>query len=333
MHMMKMSAAAAIPDMRVSNDLLGDRAALEKEWQRSGYWYFKGVIPQDALDAFRRPVLDALKSLGVVDRSSELPTWNENSLDQFPKAIFGGYEALPGMARTRRWMDFLATPSVVAFFERALGAPANWVAVAELRVTPPGENLAEGLFTYPHQDGFYNEGYRCLTAWIPLYPVSKAAGGLAVAEGMHLGGVFHDQTQPPPCPIPPGLIPDDTWRTADYQPGDVVLFDRFLPHSGQRNRTERDFRVSFDVRCVLPGDPVPVFGNIEASSADEVNVRALDGVLHKFRLTDDSYLRGTARSKAPNIERSEVAEIYPKGQEVLITYEDDRVIMLREPKY
>jgi len=125
MDVMTMPATAVLPDLRVSNDLLGDRAALEREWERSGYWFFRDVIPQDALAHFRAPVLDALKNIEVVNQVSDTPTWNGKSLDRFPAANFVGYEALPGLSRSRRWLDFLATPSVAAFFERALGAEAN----------------------------------------------------------------------------------------------------------------------------------------------------------------------------------------------------------------
>jgi hypothetical protein len=163
--------------------------------------------------------------------------------------------------------------------------------------------------------------------------VSKATGGLAVAEGLHHNNYYHDKTQPLPYPIPPGAIPDEAWRTADYRLGDVVLFDRFLPHSGQRNRSEKNFRVSFDVRCILPGDPVPLFGTMISSTSDMIEFSDLEGKTHKLRMTGETQIRGTARSRANQIDRLSVPTDYPEGQEVLVTYDGDCAVMLREPKY
>lgn len=330
---LNLPADAQLADLRESNHLLGNRASLDEEWERSGYWFFRDALPLDALRKFRAPIRADLEAIGVVDSGSEEAVWNGASMERFPPANIAGYEPLPSMVHSRRWMDFLATPAVAAFFEQVLGAPAQWVAVAEMRVNPPGMDTSSGLFTYPHQDGFYNEGYRCITAWMPLWPVSKAAGGLAVAEGMHRAGYFHDTGQPPRFPIPAGAVPEDTWRTADFHPGDVVLFDRYLPHSGQCNRSERDFRVSFDVRCILPGDPVPVLGHVEAWEGGSLVVREASGALRTLRLDEESYVRGVTKGSALRLTPEETREQYQPGQEVLVTLEEDRVVLLREPKY
>ena len=330
---MNLPADSLLADLRESNHLLGDRAALEAEWNRHGYWFFRDALSLEAVEDFRRPVREQLVGIGVVDARGDDVAWNGTPLDRFPAANMAGYDPFPALVRSRRWMDFLARPEISGFFEQALGAVPGWVAVAELRITPPGEDTSAGLFTWPHQDGFYNEGYRCLTAWMPLWPVSKAAGGLALAEGMHRTGYFHDTAEPPRFPIPEGPVPPEAWRTADYRPGDVVLFDRHLPHSGQRNRSQRDFRVSFDVRCVLPGDPAPLLGHVDTVSESSVALRLADGSIRALRLDAESYVRGVRPGSALRLPPAEVAEQYPPGQEVLVTLDGDRILLLREPKY
>jgi Phytanoyl-CoA dioxygenase (PhyH) len=320
-------------DLTNSNALIGHRADLDANWERDGYWYFKGVLDLGALAHFRQPILDELKGLGIVDQDAQEPIYNGSSLDSFPERNVAGYEPLPGQKRSRRWRDFLANPKVNDFFAQVLGGQPAWVPVAELRVMPPGEDPALGLFTYPHQDGFYNEGYRSLTAWMPLWPVLRDAGGLVVAEGMHKGPYLHDVSQPPRFPIPADAIPESAWRTADYQAGDVVLFDRGLPHSGLHNHSDKYFRVSFDVRCILPGDPAPVVGEIVSADAESVVVRDENGAVLRYLLDEESFCRGCGRSAGGRLALDAVAAEYPAGQEVMLTVDGDRVKLMREPKY
>jgi len=322
-----------LPPMQESTGLLDDPAALAHQWEANGYWYFRDVLPLAAVERFRAPVLDQLKAIDVVDAREQTPLWNGQSMERFPKATHAGYEMFPGLSRSRRWRDFLASPAVESFFARVLGAKPQWVPVAELRITPPGERVGESRFTYPHQDGFYNEGYRCLTAWLPLWPVSRIVGGLAVAQGMHRTGYLHDRNRPPRFPIPTEAIPAHCWRSADYLPGDVVIFDRHLPHSGLRNRSDRHFRVSFDVRCVLPGDAAPVVGVVEQSTAIDIVIRDEQGAVHRLALIDTSYCRATGAESGKRIDLVEVPRWYPPGTEVMATVCDGAVALLREPKY
>lgn len=320
-------------DLRISNAIIGDSTALSKRWERDGYWFFRGVLDLEALAEFRRPVLEELKKLGVVDEGRTEPVWNGRNMERFPAHTHAGYEPFPALIKSRRWRDMLAHPKNAAFFKSVVGCEVHWVPVAELRIMPPREASTTGIFTYPHQDGFYNEGYRCLTAWMPLWPASRAAGGLAVAEGMHRGEYLHDLSNPPRFPIPPAAIPMDRWRTADYMPGDVVIFDRKAPHSGLRNCSDHDFRVSFDVRCILPGDPAPLLGHVVTAATDSITIRQEDGREISVPLDDQSYCRGVGRNAGRRISLCEVASEYRPGQEAMITLENGTVKLLREPKY
>jgi hypothetical protein len=317
--------------MVAANSALGDKDALSRLWDEKGYWYFKGVLDQDALEDFRRPILEALKALGVVKQEAKEPVYSGRNLERFPAATHAGYEALPGLKNSRRWQSFLEVPKIKSFFAAVLGLEPQWVPVAELRVTPPKEPQPE-LLTYPHQDGFYNEGYRCLTAWMPLWRVPRESGGLVVAGGLHRGEYLHDRTSPPRFPIPEDAIPDAAWETADYDPGDLVIFDRRLPHSGMRNRTQDRFRVSFDVRCILPGDVEPVVGNITRLSAQSITVRTA-GEERTFKLDDQSYCRGRGARNGERVCPDDLSSLYGTGTEVMLCVEGSTVRLLREPKY
>jgi Phytanoyl-CoA dioxygenase (PhyH) len=218
-------------------------------------------------------------------------------------------------------------------------ARPRWVPVAELRIIPPWDGFGRSLFIYPHQDGFYNEGYRFMTAWMPLWRVSRATGGLALAQGRHRAGYLHDTGQPPRFPIPEGAIPGSAWRSADYEVGDVVIFDPYLPHSGLRNRSSNYFRVAYDVRFVLPEDPAPIVGAVVSATAESIVVQTEGGEARCFRLVEESYCRGIGRNAGQRLPLRDVPVVYLPGQEVMITLETDpaanteSVRLLREPKY
>jgi len=313
---------AAFPGLAISNALLDDREALDAEWERRGYWYFKGVLDREALDTFRGHILNALKPLDMVEEDGDLLRVSERAPAVFPDLMRSALP-VPELLHLPYWRAFLRDPKIEATFERILGAKPAWVPVAETRAVPPGDDTGE-VFGYPHQDGYYNEGYRCLTVWIPLWAAPRSAGGLAVAEGMHHQGFLHDPANGDP--IPRSAIPEGTWRTSDYAPGDVVLFDRKLPHVGLRNRGEGLFRVSFDVRCNLPGDPPPVVGHVEAIDEVEIAVRTEEGALETYGLAE-------AKIRRRHLPPAELVRQFPVGSEVMLTVENGLVQMIRAPKY
>src|SRR6185312_4125746 len=130
-----------------------------------------------------------------------------------PKRLSAEYGE-SGTMQSSPWKTFLSHPKIFAFFTRVLGRTPVWIPVAESRMLPPdrGDLLDLNPLIYPHQDGFYNEGYKGRGCWIPVFDSPRTVGGLAVAQGMHNGPYFHDINQPPRCPIPPGAIPDEAWR-------------------------------------------------------------------------------------------------------------------------
>jgi ectoine hydroxylase-related dioxygenase (phytanoyl-CoA dioxygenase family) len=97
------------------------------------------------------------------------------------------------------------------------------------------------------------------TCWLPLGHYTTAHGTLAVAEGSHrLSGYKRGVYGSSECKdeLPPDFarwIDGDAasgggvWRTADFAPGDVVVFDIRLVHASTAN-TRPHFRLSMDTR-------------------------------------------------------------------------------------
>jgi ectoine hydroxylase-related dioxygenase (phytanoyl-CoA dioxygenase family) len=86
-----------------------------------------------------------------------------------------------------------------------------------------------------------------LTTWIPLAEVPAALGGLAVRPGGHRER-----------PRRPRLLAGSErgWSTADYRPGDVIIFHCLTPHAALPNTGYR-LRLSADFRWQHPGYPAP----------------------------------------------------------------------------
>ena len=84
---------AAAPHMRefnVSNDLLGDRAALDAAWARDGYWFFRDVLDKDAVARLRKVYLEELVKLDVID-----PTDAASAEKSVPYNGRGNLERMP----------------------------------------------------------------------------------------------------------------------------------------------------------------------------------------------------------------------------------------------
>jgi len=124
-----------------------------------------------------------------------------------------------------------------------------------LRMSWPGQ---PDLTNAPHQDLLYVQGAEdTLTAWIPLHPIGFGNGGLALAAGSHRDGLRPIEQAPGDggYGVADSSMPTSDWLTADYLPGDVVLFHSLLVHSGTVNNSGR-IRLSVDFRYQSALDPV-----------------------------------------------------------------------------
>jgi 1-deoxypentalenic acid 11beta-hydroxylase len=112
--------------------------------------------------------------------------------------------------------------------------------------------------TPPHQDHFFvgpNDDFR--TVWIPLMRIDESVGGLAVARGSHIAGlrehVEHEEAESyvflgrRQKGVPLAAV-EEEWLTADYEPGQVLVFHSHAVHRALPNRSDL-VRLSLDARC------------------------------------------------------------------------------------
>lgn len=314
-----------IAPLRESNDLLGDRAALDAAWERDGYLFFRDVLDQDAVAQLRETYLEELEKFHVVDPGDPTGRYNGGDLGPLPKFPSG----IQGLFERAAWRQFAGNPEVNQFVTKMLGERPYWVPVVGYRVSPPGDPVAADRFVYVHQDGFFNPGIPFRNCWVPLSEMDETVGGIAVAEGCHKQN-FHDTTNPPAFPVPVHDIPMGAWRRADYHPGDLLIMHLDLPHTGISNITEDRFRLSLDIRMLPSSGDLPTIGKVITIDTTQVTVEDHEGDRHRFAIDDATYCRGLGPNK---LTTAEIPQQITPGNEVIVASEGKRALVVRPASY
>lgn len=306
-----------MPQFNVSNHLIDDRAALDAAWERDGYWFFRGVLDPEALAALRTICLEVLDELGVIEPGhTDAAIYNGAPLEGYPIVMGGDPDEDPLLARYPR-DAFVNHPNVKALFEKLFGDEVFWVPNTEFHAVPPRPGHNASRFNYVHQDGSNNKGLPLRICWIPIAPISEESGGLAVTEGLHkprLGDFAR-----PPAGINPDDVPEQAWRRATYEPGDLLMFSLESPHSGLANQSEKHFRLSMDIRGMRRSDNVPAVGTVAAIDRNAVAIQTVDGEQQIFRLDEDTFARVyRGRQSGMPLVLEEIPEMIPVGSSVYV---------------
>lgn len=318
----------AMPKFNTSNHLLGDRAALDAAWARDGYWFFRDVLDKDAIDEVRAEFMDVLNKLGVIKPgNSDTAIYNGAPLDDYPIKMGGDPQVDPLLARYPM-RKFVSNAKIRTFFEDLLDDEVVWVPNAEFHAVPPCGSGQTSRFNYVHSDGANNKGLALRVCWIPIAPIDEATGGLAVTEGLHrprLGDFPR-----PPQGISLADVPADSWRRAEYQPGDLLMFSLESPHSGLANRSDTFFRLSMDIRCTRKSDGEPVLGTLAAVDRCAIMVDGDDGQRHVFRIDEDTFFRiYRGRQTGMPVPLEEIPSLAPIGERVFVAHDHGTAIFVR----
>jgi len=319
-------------ELNVSNHLLGNRAALDAAWERDGYWFFRGVLDQDAVGRLRGRFLDVLDGLGVIDPTvRDVAVHNGASLEDYP-IVMGGNPAEDPLIAVDPRDSFVNEPAIRSFFTDVFGDEPFWVPNTEYHAVPPRQKpRSPSRFNYVHADGPNNKGLPLKVVWIPLAPIDEETGGLAVAEGMHRPRM--GDFERPAKGIAEQDVPVEAWRRTAYRPGDVLLFSLQLPHSGLANRSDKFFRLSMDIRGMRKSDHVPTVGNVVAIDRCAVMVETADGTRKTFRIDDDTFCRiWRGRQTGMPLTRDEIPVLVKVGDPVYLA-DDHGTVMFMRPQH
>ncbi|HEX2035543.1 MAG TPA: phytanoyl-CoA dioxygenase family protein [Chloroflexota bacterium] len=254
--------------LRDSSALVGDPAALRARIKEDGYLLLRRYLDPEVVLAARREVVQKLDAVGLIDRRYPLA-----------EAIFSGdtsqitkidRKAFAKDLRTGQALRTLCfSGRMVAFYEGFLGQevlPLNYIWVRNVRV---------GAATGCHFDWVYmGRGTRNLyTSWTPLGSVPFSDGPLAILEGSHtweeLQGTYgaldvdRDRDNNPyrggwltKDPNEPQRRYGGRWLTAEFEPGDLLVFGMFTLHCSLDNRSPQNrIRLSTDTRYQPASEP------------------------------------------------------------------------------
>lgn len=306
-----------IGELTSANRLLGDREALDRFWDEKGYWYFKGILDPDLIGQLRNIWIEYLHRKGLID-----PAVNENRYNGTP--IEEGEDMTRILEFNHRNLHTILTenPSVNATMREILGDEPFWLPIAEYRANPPIDDPKENRFLYPHQDGFYSRDMPMKICWIPVDTVDLEIGGCAWVEGAHRGPILHDVTQPPLFPISAAALPNEGWKTSTFTPGDMVIFDLNLPHSGLSNISSDRFRMSFDIRVTEASGKVPAIGNLVSLSDSHVTLlNAKTKSEETYSINDNTYVRSTVGQKR---EGADISTTFERGDLIIVNSRDGK---------
>jgi ectoine hydroxylase-related dioxygenase (phytanoyl-CoA dioxygenase family) len=244
----------AFADMTASNDLLGDREALQARFEDEGYLYFKELIDRDRVLALRREIVEILADRGWIKGGAELDVAEAIGMPvrEGDEEYFLAYDEVQ---KLESFHSFAHDETLTGALKQALGDTAFPHPLKVARLVFPSE---PEVSTPPHQDFLNNQGSPKLTAaWIPLGDCPMKQGTLAILRGSHKFGVLPLEFSLGPgnrqAVVPNELRDNLTWVTNDFSAGDVLLFGALTVHSALHNATGR-MRLSVDFRYQCEGE-------------------------------------------------------------------------------
>jgi 1-deoxypentalenic acid 11beta-hydroxylase len=242
-----MLTSPPIERLAVVNDLVDDPVGLQAWFDDHGYLYFRSVVAVDAVHAVRAELVAELQRQGAAVAGEALPVWTGRAVEEIDDNEL--------YARSS-YQDLFESPAMLELLLRAVfQEPVVVSRNTKIRYALPHDDRH---LTPPHQDAFFpgaTDDFR--TIWIPLMPIDRTIGGFAIAEGSHHRGLrVHTELEGSESPVfrmrslvgvPLDSI-EERWLTADYEPGDVVIFHRQTLHRALPNESKL-IRLSVDGRA------------------------------------------------------------------------------------
>jgi len=229
-----------------SSDLLGNWQALRARIADDGYVFVRGLLDRTMIAAVGSAGLAHLQRAGwigpgpnPVTAPPQLPVRAVRMRDAFRDRGYMRILADPGFNR----IPF--SPPMTDLMAQILGPGGFCYPLKLPRVVYPADLVPRQPGNVVHKD--YGSVQDMFTCWVPLGEVPTSLGGLAVKPGSQHSARFRYRQL---SRLEPG------WLTADYQPGDVLVFHCLTTHAALPNRQTR-MRFSAEYRWQLGDQPAP----------------------------------------------------------------------------
>ncbi len=249
-----------LAELRESNALLGNAAALQERIAEDGYLLLRGLIDRDKVQKARQTIMEYMAAQAAL--TPDTPVLE----GVMPK----GGRSVPmmgrkGIAHQEDVRAVLESDELYAFFATYFGESALTFTYKWLRA------VGNEQYTGAHYDYVYmGQGSPHLhTVWIPFGDVEIEQGTLAMCVGSNRLPAFEklkqtygrmdvdrDQTEGWFTKDPLEIVErfGGQWATTNYRAGDVILFGMHTMHASTTNLTNR-FRLSCDVRFQPATEP------------------------------------------------------------------------------
>ena len=248
-------------ELRESQGLLGDVAALRRRMAEDGYLLLRGLIDREKVARARQTILEHMRDHEALVPGTPLL---EGAMPDGARSI-----NLLGRAGVTHHRDVRAVfegHELFDFWNAYFGRPSLTFDYKWLRA------VGNEQFTGAHYDVVYmGEGSGHVhTNWIPFGDIDPEQGTLAICVGSHAAPGFarlretYGRMDVDRDRIA-GWFSDDPmeivekfggrWATARFRMGDVLIFGMYTMHASTTNQTTR-YRLSADVRFQPADDPV-----------------------------------------------------------------------------
>jgi hypothetical protein len=229
-----------------SKSLLGDWAALRARIADDGYIFMRQLLEPDVVEGVGRSALGHLQAAGWTEGGQDLlsarplpPVRAIRMRDAFVDAGYRHILADP---------DFNKIPFVGPLPDlmgQILGPSGFCYPLKFPRIVYPASMVPRQPGNVIHKD--YRSVQDMFTTWVPLIPIPRSLGGLAVWPGsQHSSRVRYR----------PLNRLERGWKTTDYQLGDVLVFHCLTTHAALPNQEHR-MRISAEYRWQLADQPAP----------------------------------------------------------------------------
>lgn len=254
-------SAGGLGQMEAANSELaaGDFDSLRSQLASRGFLFFRGLLPEGAVAAARRSVVQTLSAGGVL-APPESECGDELRLSAAPEEDYHLMLRRLNVEHDPAVRALGSDPVLLHLFDSLFGTPSMALDWKRVRTIVPGDS--SGF----HMDKIYTgEGTdRLLTCWVPLGPADFERGGLVIAAescsadgppallrrtyGEHnvdSGKINGDGTL---CVDPHEASTYGRLLTSEFIPGDCVIFNMQALHGSTTNTTAKNLRLSVDVR-------------------------------------------------------------------------------------
>ena len=253
-----MTMTVVTDDLKESTALLdAGPEALREALRRDSYLFFRQLLPVDDVASVARDVLAVLTEHGWIDDPDRLRPIEPLCRFGEPEyaACFSDIQSIEGVHRLAHHERLLAVAGAVFGVPEVVVHPRKVFHVAfPKRIDPDGQ-------TRVHQDWPYVQGgVDALTVWVPFTQAHRERGSLEILEGSARRGIQPYDITRDHYGCAPSLgrrAEYDTWRSADFEVGDVVMFHSLTVHASRPNLTDI-VRCSLDFRCRPPSEPLGV---------------------------------------------------------------------------